>query len=443
LPWPQLLPVAIVTAGLLTALTHDLFFHEPGEQPLPDVDWAQPRLAAHFHESAQKNEFVTPVPSMRFGLGLPDPSSPKKFKTRLTYDEFGRTNNVVVRVDKTIEYLWGTEQGAWRGAPYQPLGKDKEGKHQLIGAWSVWARTGPPNIAVKQTVEIVPGGLSADGRKRLLDTCLVRYDITNEDGIAHQVGLRFLLDTFIGSNDAVPFTIAGSKELCDTMKEFNKPGEVPDFISALEKQDLKNPGTVAHLTLRYADWLEPPTRVTLGAWPAASLRKDPAYAKANQQNTRWDVPVAPMALARSAENPNGDSAVTLYWDDKEVAPKQTRTVGFAYGLGNVSGDRGEGQLGVTAGGELVANKEFTLTAYVKNPAPGTTITLTLPRHLALVGGERQQTVPPIPAGVSSPYSPVMWRVKASRSGMIPVSVSLSSGARLRHRLAIREPGIFK
>ena len=436
----RLLPVTIVVVGLLAAMSHDLIFHEPPEMPLPEIDYANPRLAVLFHESILPDEFVSP-PSMRFGLGIPDPADPKKFKTKLIFDQHGRTCNVVVRVDR-IDSLWGVEHGRWRGPMLQPLGKDKEG-HQIAGAKAVWERTGPPSITVTQYAEIVPGGLSADGKKRLLDTCLIRYDITNEDGIAHQVGLRFLLDTYIGSNDAVPFTVAGSKELYDTMKSFDKAADVPDFISALERQDLQNPGTVAHLSLKYGAPLEPPTRVTLGAWPASKLRNEPGGAAALMQNTRWDVPVLPMALAKDASNPNGDSAVTLYWDDKEIPPKQTRTVGFAYGLGSITGEKGAGQLAMTAGGEVEAGKEFTLTAYVKNPAPGTTITLTLPRNLKLVGGSDKENVPPIPPGASSPFSPVSWRVKANKSGIVRVGVALSSGATLEHRLAIREAGLFK
>ncbi len=442
----RLLPVAIVALGLLTAVVRDALFREQDAGPLPEPDYAHPVLAPLFHDQVLPNDY-DPFADMRFGLGIPDPKDPARFKTRLVYDEpgqpcLGRTCNVIVRVDKTIEYMLGVEQGSWKAPMRDPLGKDRAG-NTLTGARSVWVRSGPPPITVTQWVEIVPGGLSPDGSKRLLDTCLVRYDLTNEDTVPHTVALRFLLDTFIGTNDAVPFTIAGAKELCDTMKTFDKPEDVPDYISAMERPDLKDPGTVAHLVLRYGGGLEPPGKVTLGAWPASSLRLPPTNdSRALQQNTRWEVPVHPMALARSAENPKGDSAVTMYWMDREVAPKATRSVGFAYGLGSVSGEKG-GQLGITAGGQLVAGKEFTLTAYVKNPPPGTKATLTLPKGLELGGdSKKEQDVPPVPPGASSPFSPVTWRVKAVKDGVKRVKVSLSTGVTDDYKLVIK-PGLFE
>jgi hypothetical protein len=434
----RLLPVGIALLGLLTAVGHDIFFREEADdQPLPEVDYKHPVLDVQFHDAPLPGDFLR-IPTMRFGLGRPDPKNPNKFETKLIYDEFGRTCNVCVRVNKTIEYLWGVEQGAW-DVPIKKLLPREKG-HRPNGAECIWKRTTAPPITIKQHVEIIPGGLSKDGKKRLLDTCLVYYDILNEDKTqAHTVALRFMLDTFIGGNDAVPFTIAGARELCDTSKSFNKPSEVPDYISALERQDLKDPGTVAHLTLRYGG-LEPPSRVTLGAWPAASLRKQAGGEKADMQNTRWEVPVLDMDLAKSAQNPNGDSAVTMYWDDKEIKPGETRRVGFAYGLGSVAGDESGGQLGMTAGGELVADKEFTLTAYVKDPVPGMTVTLTLPKSLKLAGGNLKE---PVPEKKSGSYSPVTWRVKATKSGVHRVEVKLSTGAKLKYRLAVKPAGIFK
>jgi len=434
--WMRLLPIGIVAIGLMTAVGRDLLFREARDPELPAVDYDHPVLGLKFHDALQPNDFL-PAPSMRFGLGTPDLADPKKFKTKLVYDEFGRTNNVCVRIGQKpdAEYLWGVEQGQWKPMK-QDLGYDQEG-HRLIGAKAVWVHSGPP-ITIAQYVEIVPGGLSPDGKKRLLDTCLIRYDITNDDGKVNAVGLRFLLDTYIGSNDAVPFTIAGAKELCNTMKEFNKAEDVPDFISAQEHQDLQKPGIVAHLSLKYGGGLEAPTRVTLGAWPVSTLRELPGGvgAKADGPNTHWDVPVVPMADAKSAENPDGDSAVTLYWDVKELQPKQTRTVGFAYGLGSVTGDGGEGQLGMTAGGEVAAGKEFTLTAYVKNPAPDATLALTLPRGMELTEGREKESVAPVPAGSSSPYSPVTWKVRATKGGVYTIGLTLNSGAKLQHKLVV-------
>jgi hypothetical protein len=216
---------------------------------------------------------------------------------------------------------------------------------------------------------------------------------------------------------------------------------VPEYISALERQDVQNPGTVAHISLKYGAGLEPPTRVTLGAWPSADLRKEPGGQLALMQNTRWSVPVLSMELAKNNQNPLGDSAVTLYWDSKPIPPKQTRRVGFAYGLGSVTGEK-SGGLGISTGGVLVAEKEFTVTAYVKNPPPGTTATLEVPKRLSIVGSETIP-VPVIPPGSASPYSPITWRVKASLGGMYTVRVNLSTGVTASKRIAVEKAELFK
>lgn len=428
----RLLPVGIVAIGLLTAVGRDLLYRDRGAEALPEVDHANPALKVQFHEAVLPLKEFIKDPSMRFGLGTPDPKDPKSFKSRLIYDEYGRTCNVCVRVDDAAaEYLWGVEQGSWKNPIKEALGQG--------GARATWVRAGPP-ISIVQHVELVPGGLSEDGKKRRLDTCLIRYEITNDDGIPHKVGLRFLLDTYIGGKDGVPFVVAGETVMQDALKTFGKPSEVPDYLAAMERQDLKIPGTLAHLTLKYGSGLEPPARVVLGAWPAASLKRLPGGEKAEAHSTRWEVPTLAIDKAKSQDNPNGDSAVVLYWDEKEIAPKQTRVVGFAYGLGSVSVDDGNGQLGMTAGGELAAGKEFTLTAFVKNPSAGMTVTLALPRGVDLVSGSVKELVPAIPAGSSSPFSPVTWRVKAARAGVHRVKATLSSGAKLEHRLVVRPDG---
>ena len=147
-----------------------------------------------------------------------------------------------------------------------------------------------------------------------------------------------------------------------------------------------------------------------------------------------------MKLAkRPPANPDGDSAVTLYWDDAKIEGGKTRRVGFAYGLGSLSGQKGSGQLGLTHGGELVKDKEFTLTAYVKNPSPGTKATLTLPRKSGLEPTDGKETVdvPAVPSGSASPFSPVTWRVKANRGGVFSIKVSLNNGAKEVQRIYVK------
>ncbi len=95
----RLLPLGIVFLGLAVAVGRDLLFQPDVEQPPPTVDWEHPVLALKFHDKLQGPGDLLQVPTMRFGLGTPDPKDPSAFKTKLVFDPFGRTCNVCVRVD--------------------------------------------------------------------------------------------------------------------------------------------------------------------------------------------------------------------------------------------------------------------------------------------------------------------------------------------------------
>jgi hypothetical protein len=291
-------------------------------------------------------------------------------------------------------------------------------------------------------VEVVRGEQSG-----LLDTCLVRYVIANQDAAEHQVGVRFLLDTFIGANDGVPFTIPGATGLCDTMMRFDSPQAVPDFIQALEEEDLRRPGTVANVQFRLGGRIESPDRVILGGWPDPELRRlDPHYRAAHGWHTMWDVPEISMRkkqqlAARVGLDAPPDSAVTIYWRQRPLAPGARREVGFAYGLGKVSSNESQGKLLLTVGGQLVRNRDFTLTALVHNPQRGEKLTLDLPPGFTLVEGQREQAVPPIPAGARQ-NSPVTWRLRAERDGPFKLVVQSSTGVKQTLPVRIRSQGVF-
>ncbi len=448
--WLAVLPVALIVMGLLITLGRDLYAwvgpHWKGaEESFTDVPQI---LSLHFHDAdiavelgtrgvkpgdGFGDERSTPAvwePSMRFGLVMLQPDNLGQLK-KLTYEEKGLTNNTCVRLDGN-EWLFGERPfrsddglptGDWPGRwldrnarPDRPL---REGRKSL------WIYD-DQKLVVAQTVGLVPGEQSGK-----LDTCLIHYRMENRDRRPHVIGLRFLLDTYIGGNDGVPFLIPGQGRLCSTSMVFAHPQEVPDFIQARESEDLANPGTIAHVQLKIPG-MEPPSRVTLGAWPNPSLGKG-----AMQEKTLWNVPVLPIKTMRPA-----DSAVVIYWQENTLAPGASREVAFAYGLGTVASGEGGGRLALTAGGAFTPNGEFTLTAYVSHPLRGQTVTLELPEGFSLVSGQATETVPPLP-DASSRNSPVSWKIRAgSAEGKFALRVRSSTGVAQTQQVTIRTRGIF-
>jgi hypothetical protein len=353
--------------------------------------------------------------SMMAGLVRYDPEHGKSAEPkRLTYGRHGHTNSVVLKIGGKERVFGDTLKNArWSMAP-----KDTASHTGKICEFQFE----PERIAVTQEVRIVHGepvevGTDEKGAvyKRLLDTCLFRYKLENRGAQSVEVGLRYLLDTYIGNNDGVPFTLPGVPGLIDTFKEL--PGEqVPDFIQVLENPDLQQPGLIAQLNLRLGEKFEPPSRVRLTAHPLSQNKE-------GVDKNRWDIPFAPI-------NDAGDSCVVLYWDPAPLAPGKYRELAFTYGLGNVSiGDRAK--LGVTVGGAMLVNRELTVVALVADPQPGQTVELQLPPGLERVAGtEAAQLVPPSTeknkAGQPRP-SPVTWRVRATTEGEFRIVVETRIG----------------
>jgi serine/threonine protein kinase len=405
-----------------------------------------PRIALAFHDEELKIQLgeggVKPMegvvrkskdgfwkPSMRFGLVAEESAMAGGLKKKLTFEPQGFTNNTVVKLDQG-EYFFGDRPfldadrndldlgkpeawpGRWRDMK-KALGKDAKGRERL-GCRSEWYYDNE-KVSVTQTVEIVLGPLSNQ-----LDTCLVRYRLTNEDLDKHQVGIRFLLDTFVGTSDSAPFLIPGQSALCDTYLSLKTGDAVPDFLQAREFEDLTNPGTIAHIGLKGAG-LEQPGGVALGAWPNPELQH--LDKRCLQEKTGWSVPVLSMKQLTPP-----DSCVVMYWDPKELQPFESREVGFTYGLGKVWNSDGEGWLALTCGGSFTPGGSFTVVAYVSNPAGGETVTLTLPTGLELLGTTATQSVVLPPIGSSSRNSVVTWKVRASQSaGVYTLRATTSRG----------------
>jgi hypothetical protein len=439
-PLKHLIPLGVAILLLLGAMLHDFLLDKEttGDEPIFTsgglVD-STPYIDVRFHGGKKGDRFddKEPNPTMRFGVvTLKDSKQDKK----LTFDEWGRSNNTCVTVD-SFTTLFGSSSGNWVDLS-APLGKDAEG-NERVGRRSVWALRNA-NVHITQEVERIRGDVSGK-----LDTCLVRYTLENKDARPHRVGIRFLLDTFIGANDGVPFTIPGSSGLCDTREQF-QGNTVPAYIEALENESLTNPGTIARIQFRLGEKIDPPDRVLLGGWPDSNLQVL-GYESANAQQTLWEVPFTNIKELHEqgkkvGKNLAPDSAVTLYWGPAPLEPGQTRTVGFTYGLGDVSSDQGGGKLALTLGGRLVKGGELTLTALVHQPAPDESLSLDLPAQLELSDGSTQVSVPAVPPGSPRPISTVSWRLLARDSGPCEITVKSNKGAQQTLKLTLKARGPF-
>jgi hypothetical protein len=409
--WMHLLPAALLALALFGVVLWDLIAPRKdggagGDGPdgsqagagwTYDLDDREPRLGVQFNDDE------------RFGLVMlkeQDPKDPGKFK-RLTYKVDGSSCNTCLRIDGS-EVLFGRRpQGQWVRGMKEAKEKDRLG-------WKSVMDFTESKVRVTQHVEIVPGEQS-----RTLDTCLVWYTVENRSTVPHKVGLRVMLDTFIGANDGVPFTVPGQPGLLTTLRDFGEK-KIPDYVEALERPDLKDPGTVARLGLKGLKLpgidLEPIHSMTICRWPGSTQL--------------WD-------LSDKDKQPMGDdSCVFLYWAEQKMGRGERRQMAFTYGLGTISVG-GADTLGLTAGGSFRPGGVFTVTAYVKGPLEKQKVKLALPAGLALVEGEEAEKG----VGATGDYSQVSWRVRAGGTGTYTIRAA-SAGHEAATRVRIKTGGIF-
>ncbi len=418
--WVHLTPLVLLLAALVGVLFWDAF--STGSGGSDSIDATQ-RLSLLFDYADTKEKDI--YNSMNFGLVMVDPSKSAKNAKLLTYHPRGQTNSAVALIDGQERHFGSFQAGKWEDRP-KPQGKYRAGKVATF----VFSGEG---ISVTQRVEVVPGEaveVSPDVYKRLLDTCLVRYTIKNRDSKSHKIGLRFLLDTYIGSNDGCPFTIPGTAKLVTTYEDFNpsdpKNGKpIPDFVQALERENLRDPGIIAQVNFRVGDTIAAPDRVSLTAWPGGG-----------DHLKRYIVPVT---------NIEQDSAVVMYWHPADLEPGKTRELGFSYGLGNISAQ--SERIGLTFGGSFVVKGELSVVALIAEPRVGQYATIEFPQGACtlLEGFAEKQLVPTSQEKAADGRmraSPVTWRLRANRDGSIPITVKTSDRLEATRKITIKKSSIF-
>ncbi len=367
----------------------------PNYDPLQLLD-PRPRIGVDFN-----------VENHRFGvvmLDADDPTDKSKAK-RLTFLADGSTNNTVVMIGASA-YKFGfrTPSNTWRGGN-KPVELPK--RHH---GWSSTMDFTAEKIRVTQYLQIVPGS------RMLLDTLLIWYRVHNYGTIPQKVAVRVMLDTFIGENDGVPFTVPGSNGFVTTKADF-EGSAVPDYLEVVERpENEKDPGTIARIGLRGLQWndqieLVEPRRVIICRFPGRDMG--------------WDW---------TPEDMGDDSCVAVYWPDQEIAPKETRHLAMTYGLGKL--DISD-SLALSAPASVLPGREFIVTAYVYNAVKGQSVRLERPEGVTLTAGSDE-----IAITEDAKRTQVFWKVKANTEGAVEFK-AVSGRARARKiKVMVQKKSIF-
>jgi len=342
----------------------------------------------------------------RFGLFAADKKDPKdeSKNLRLTYDQDGDSNNTRIRIDNA-DYLFAQLRST-------SITEDKEDAKRHVWRVSCDYLLGPEKerIKVSQFVQIVPGSQSGN-----LDTCIIRYTVENKGKTKHKIGLRMMLDTFIGGEDGVPFVVPGTDGFVTKFTEFTQK-DMPDFVEAMQFQNLESPGVIAHLGLK--------------GFQLPDCEPEPLYKLYLGENPRskeFQYDAEPSDLATKKDKDGSrftDSVAFLYWNERDTNPGEVREFAFSYGLGEISKPDGSsgGKLSVTTGGNTNAGKTFTLTALIKDAVKGQSVAIVLPDGVNLTSGEtKEKTI--VEVDRATQMSQVSWKVSASKAGVYSLKVA--------------------
>jgi hypothetical protein len=373
--------------------------------------------------------------SQRFGIVCPKLRDPRNLEEpkRLTRDARGITNNTCVRIDG-YEYLYGIEIPGVRYVrergkvqKERPIpGKDKD------RAWQSTMDVEFTRIRVNQSVELVVGE-----NTRLYDTALVKYHVQNLDKVPHTVGLRVMLDTFIGANDGVPFYLPPTEDtparLVETMAILNQK-QIPEYLQALE--DMNDKGATVAILCPKIKGCEPMEKLVLCRWPQNS-------------EARWGfntTAAGDWLYEPMDKNPHAkDSCVLMYWAQVTMRPGEQRTLAFTYGLGRIASESEDGgsysgRMRLFVGARRKVNRPITVAALIKSTDPKQTVTLKVPAGLTLAPGyaAEQKVPPPLPAG----YSQVTWRLIGKTEGEYLVAADAPNIGVASEKLYVRPTSIF-
>ena len=279
------------------------------------------------------------------------------------------TSYTTVAVDATV-YGFGTQtiKRAGKKALYGQVIASTITKN----AMETIAKMGP--IKGTQTLTLFRNPLT-----NVEDSVLIEYRLINESDTTKNVGLRMMMDTMLGKNDAAPFRIGNDSVESETSY---KGDAIMDYWQSFDS--LASPNIIAQGILRYTPAsLTPPDELILMNWGALA---DNPYRVTTKKG---------RSFIRDGED-EPDTALALFYEKKPLGPQEARVYRTVMGLGGVSLAPGDLALGITAPSYISVTDPnvYTMVAYISNTggftAASANATITLPDGLTLVKGDQSQ-----------------------------------------------------
>ncbi len=180
-------------------------------------------------------------------------------------------------------------------------------KGTIVSKWSIHH-----NIEVIRKLIFIKGKYSLNP-----DTVEIFYNIINRDYLPHTIGFRLVLDTYLATEDGVPFFIPDSKEI--KREKLLIGNNIPPYWYSFD--NLLNPSVMVQGTLRSED--SSPDKIIFASWERF---KDNSWLFKVNTNKNF---------RRSLLGP-GDSAVGIFWNSEKVSPHENRIIKTYYGIYSAS-----------------------------------------------------------------------------------------------------------
>ncbi|HZQ08546.1 MAG TPA: zinc ribbon domain-containing protein [Anaerolineae bacterium] len=234
----------------------------------------------------------------------------------------------------------------------------------------------------------------------------IEYQAENTDSVAHDVGLRLMLDTLIGNDDGVPFILPNQTGVVTAPLDLSG-AQIPDSFKVFEPNDpehpdINNAGVIAQFTLAGEDATRP-DRLLLSSWCHVDWAWD------YLQQVGGNGPDFTQCQGKGPHDDKKDSAVGLFWNAQPLNAGEIRTWVVYYGLGEFQQPTITSNLRLDQiAPQYNVGDQFYVTALIQNPSAEQSVRIEVPHEFTILDSALEQPV--TQAGLA--FTQVSWRLRA-------------------------------